>query len=90
MTEHEKDTAFLLGQIVADIKHLKSKLDELTDGIRTDIDDHETRLTKLEGWKREVLLVVGIASMLFAAVANVGVDYVKHRLTEPAPITQTK
>lgn len=90
MTEHEKDTAFLLGQIVADIKHLKSKLDELTNGIRTDINDHEDRLTKLEGWKREVLLIAGAASLVFGAVANIGVDYVKHRLTEPAPITQTK
>lgn len=92
MPEKEQDTAFLLGQIVSDIKNIKDKLDEFTSKVHVELDDHEDRITSLEGWKREVLAYAAAISLIVAVAWSVGGSYVQNHLDsgQTHEISQTK
>lgn len=92
MPEKEPDTAFLLGQIVSDIKNIKDKLDEFTSKVHVELDDHEERITSLEGWKREILAYAAAVSLIVAAVWSIGGSYIQSHVgsNQTHEVSQTK
>lgn len=88
MNDNDKsDATFLLGQLVADIKNINTKLDEIRGDIKEDIRNHdsridgiEDRLTKVEGWKSTVISIAVSLSFMVSVIWAVADDYVKDKL----------
>ena len=92
MPEDERETAFLLGQIVTEIKNIKTKLDEIGTNVKVDLEDHEERITILEGWKREVLAYAAAVSLIVAAIWSIGGSYIQSHVgsSQTEEVSQTK
>ncbi len=88
MNDNDKvDTTFLLGRIVADIKNINHKLDEIRDDIKEDLRNHEsrlngveTRITNMESWKKSAIAIAIAFSIAITAIWAIADDYVKDRL----------
>jgi hypothetical protein len=86
----QNETAFLLGQLVADIKNLTLKIDELSSRFTSQQQDHEDRISKLEGWRKEIVVMLAAGSILLSVLGNIGVNYVNHNWIESSQTTQNK
>lgn len=81
------DVTFLLGQIVADIKNMNRKLDEIRTDIKEDIKKHdsklssiEDRLTKIEIWKKNAVAITAAFSLMLSVFWAVAGPYVQNQM----------